>query len=111
VLINQTHFLGVFPVAMPQIQFVSGQEHIWRRVSGDEMNPIGEWAQKGQLRSWFERTEVVFLDEEIDESSDAKRALKVLKWIGEVGYEKLKRLCAPKLSREEMKYAELKNCY
>ena len=71
------------------------------------MNPIGEWTQKGQLRSWFERIEVIFLDEEIDEAADAKRALKVLKWIGEVGYEKLKRLCAPKLPRE-MKYAELK---
>ena len=55
----------------------------------------------------FERIEVIFLDEEIDEAADAKRALKVLKWIGEVGYEKLKRLCAPKLPRE-MKYAELK---
>ena len=74
------------------------------------MNPIGEWTQKGQLCSWFERIEVVFLDEQIDESADAKRALKVLKWIREVGYEKLKRLCAPKLSRE-MKYAELKNSY
>ena len=65
---------------------------------------------RSDYRSWFERLEVVFIDLEIDgvidpdaeeqakaeqEKKDKARVVKLIRWIGAQGYEKLKQLCAP----------------
>ncbi|KAL5267338.1 hypothetical protein ACHWQZ_G004399 [Mnemiopsis leidyi] len=73
-------------------------------------NPVGTPMSRSDYRSWFERLEVVFIDLEIDgvidpdaeeqakaeqEKKDKARVVKLIRWIGAQGYEKLKQLCAP----------------
>ena len=73
-------------------------------------NPVGTPITRSDYRSWFERLEVVFIDLEIDgaidpattgqektdqEKKDKARAVKLIRWMGAQGYEKLKQLGAP----------------
>ena len=70
-------------------------------MQSDHGNPVGHWSESSKLRSWFERLEVVFMDLEDENSNDKWKAVKLIKWIGPEGYERLKMLCAPNLPIEE----------
>ena len=85
-------------------------------------NPVGTPFSKSEYRSWFERLEVVFIDLDIDgvidptaeepqkseqEKKDKARVVKLIRWIGAKGYEKLKQLCAPEKPIDK-KYDDLK---
>ena len=85
-------------------------------------NPVGTPLTRSDYRSWFERLEVVFIDLEIDgvidptaeepqkseqEKKDKARVVKLIRWIGAQGYEKLKQLCAPGKPIDK-KYDDLK---
>ena len=72
-----------------------------RRMQSDHGNPVGQWSESSKLRSWFERLEVVFMDLDDENSNDKWKAVKLIKWIGPEGYERLKMLCAPNLPIEE----------
>ena len=59
-------------------------------MQSDHGNPVGQWSESSKLRSWFERLEVVFMDLEDENSNDKWKAVKLIKWIGPKGYERLK---------------------
>ena len=83
------------------------------RRMNDFGNPVGHWTEGSKLRSWFERLEVVFMDQEDEYTHDRWKVVKLIKWIGPEGYERLKMLCAPNLPiddpYERLKELLLKN--
>ena len=76
---------------------------------GAKSNPIGEWNASVKIRNWFERLEVVFMDEGYKEPADDKTmVIKLIRWIGDEGYDQLKTLSAP-VTPLDSKYKDLKN--